>query len=351
MKRVLGTKRLDAPVISGRLDNSSMTVPKRESGNLRQTNGKFSVLQSTGERPKVKLESPASLVEVTAPLSRRLLKPANLALAAGCAVLTVPTMLQVARDSWSTEQGGHGPLVLATGLWALWRELRVSKAEPRAGKLVLSAVALAISLGIFIVARITGILEIEAFAMYGALLSAAYWLVGGAVLRAVWFPLVYLAFTLPPPDTVVAFVTQPIKIAISSWAVTVLHWAGYPIASSGVTITIGQYELLVAAACAGLNSIVTLTALCLFYVYLRHRSNLVAFLVIALAAIPIAVVSNFIRVLTLVLVTYYFGEAAAQGFVHDFAGLLMFAVGLFTVFGIDKLASPLFVDRKERAAA
>jgi exosortase len=260
-------------------------------------------------------------------------------------------MFQVARDTWSTEQGGHGPLVLATGIWALWRELRTQPAEVHPGKLVLSLMLLGISLAIFVVARITGILEIEAFAMYGALVTAAYLLVGGAVIRSIWFPLVYLAFTLPPPDTVVAFVTQPIKIAISSWAVSVLHLAGYPIASSGVTIQIGQYQLLVAAACAGLNSIVTLTALCLFYVYLKHRSNAIALVVISLAAIPVAIISNFVRVLVLVLVTYHFGDAAAQGFLHDFAGLLMFAIALLTIFGIDKLAAPLFVARQSRSAS
>ena len=297
----------------------------------------------------MKFEKPASLVHVSAPVTRRLFAPANVALAVGCAIISLPTMIQVARDSWSTEQGGHGPLVLATGLWALWRELKNSRAEARPGKMPLTAALLALSLGIFIVARITGILEIEAFAMYGALVTAAYAIVGGAVIRAVWFPLVYLAFTLPPPDTVVAIVTQPIKIAISSWAVTVLSWAGYPIASSGVTIQIGQYQLLVAAACAGLNSIVTLTALCLFYVYLRHRSNPIAFVVISLAAIPVAVISNFVRVLVLVLVTYHLGDAAAQGFLHDFAGLTMFAIALLAIFGVDKLASPLFSARQRKA--
>jgi len=71
-----------------------------------------------------------------------------------------------------------------------------------------------------------------------------------------------------------------------------------------------------------------------------------AFVVIALAAIPVAVISNFVRVIALVLITYYFGDAAAQGFVHDFAGLLMFAVALLTIFGIDQLATPLFSKRK-----
>jgi len=290
-------------------------------------------------------ETPLALV--AGPASKQLLTPANIAVAIGAILLAGPTMFQVARDSWSTEQGGHGPLVLATGIWALWRELSAKRVARRPGNAVLSILILATTLTVFVLARITGILEIEAFAMYGALLGAAYLIFGSAVLRAIWFPLVYLAFTLPPPDTVVAFVTQPIKIAISSSVVSLLAALGYPVASSGVTIQIGPYQLLVAAACAGLNSIVTLTALCLFYVYLRHRSNLIAFLVIALAAIPVAIISNFVRVLVLVLVTYHFGDAVAQGFVHDFAGLLMFAVALITIFGVDKLAAPLFVERNK----
>jgi len=299
----------------------------------------------------VNFESPTSLVRAAVPASRRFVTPANLILALGCALLVVPTMLQIARDSWSSEQGGHGPLVLATGLWALWRELRSKKIEFRPAPLLLSLLLVGFTLALFVVARITGVLEVEAFAMYGALISAAYMLLGPALIRTVWFPLVYLAFTLPPPDTVVTAVTQPVKIAISEGAVSLLYLLGYPVASSGVTIQIGQYQLLVAAACAGLNSIVTLTALCVFYVYLRHRSNPVAFLVIALAAIPVAIVSNFVRVIVLVLITYYLGDAAAQGFLHDFAGLLMFAVALLTIFGVDKLADPLFAERKTRQAA
>jgi exosortase len=277
--------------------------------------------------------------------------PANIFLALGCLALFLPTMLQVARDSWSTEQGGHGPLVLATGIWALWRELNASKVQARPGALIPSLLLLGLMLGLFAVARITGVLEVEAFAMYGALISGVYLLWGLALLRAIWFPLVYLAFTLPPPDTVVTAVTQPIKIAISEGAVSLLYLLGFPVASSGVTIQIGQYQLLVAAACAGLNSIVTLTALCVFYVYLRHRSNPIAFVVIALAAIPVAIISNFVRVIVLVLVTYYLGDAAAQGFLHEFAGLLMFSVALLTIFGIDKLAEPLLASRDERVPA
>lgn len=257
-------------------------------------------------------------------------------------LMLVPTMLQVGQFNWTTEQGGHGPIVLATGLWLLWRELKSSPAERKPGNLIFGSIAVGILLMIYAVSRITGILEIEALAMYGAFIMGAYLLFGGKLVRSIWFPLLYLALTLPPPDSVVAAVTQPIKIAISEWAVSLLYALGYPIASSGVTIQIAQYELLVAAACAGLNSIISLGAICLFYGYLRHRTNVAAFAVIAVSVIPIAVFSNFIRVIILILITYYLGESAAQGFLHDFAGLTMFAVALFTVFVIDSLFTQLF---------
>lgn len=293
----------------------------------------------------MKFQNPASLVRLAATSSQNWFAPATIVLLVGTAALILPTMYQVARDTWSTEQGGHGPLVLATGVWAVWRELESRTIARQPGKMSVGLPILALCLAVFLIARITGVLEIEAFSMYGALVTGAYLLFGGALIRHIWFPLVYLAFALPPPDTVVAAVTQPIKIAISSWSVSLLAWLGYPVASSGVTIQIGQYQLLVAAACAGLNSILTLTALCLFYIYLRHRSDPVAFVVVAVAAIPIAVISNFVRVMALVLITYYFGEAVAQGYVHDFAGLLMFSVALVTIFAIDQAAAPLLSDR------
>jgi exosortase/archaeosortase family protein len=71
--------------------------------------------------------------------------------------------------------------------------------------------------------------------------------------------------------------------------------------------------------------------------------------VIALSVIPIAIFSNFVRVLILILITYYLGESAAQGFLHDFAGLTMFAVALLTVFVIDSLFTRLLHLRSAQA--
>jgi exosortase len=273
---------------------------------------------------------------------------AHLILLLGLAAIVGPTMFDVARLTWTTEQGGHAPIILATGGWLLYREIKGSRLRPRPGKLWIGVPLFTVCLLAYMAGRITGILEVEGMAMYATIVAAAYIVVGGALLRAAWFPILYLAASLPPPDTIVSLITQPLKIGISQSAVSLLHNLGYPIASSGVTIQIANYQLLVAAACAGLNSIITLSAICLFYVYLRHRNDVVAFLIVGALIVPVAVFSNFVRVVALVLITYYFGEAAAQGFLHDFAGLTLFLVALISIIGLDSVFTTLRSERKTK---
>ncbi len=60
-----------------------------------------------------------------------------------------------------------------------------------------------------------------------------------------------------------------------------------------------------------------------------------------LAIVPAAIFANFTRVVILIMITYYFGDAAAQGFMHNFAGLTMFTASVLAIFAIDAAASPL----------
>ena len=273
--------------------------------------------------------------------------PALIVLALGAAAIALPTMISVAKESWSTEQGAHGPIVLLTGVWLLFRAWKGS--GPIAPPPVWRPVALMVPiLTLFVVARISQIVEIEGYLMYAVLLTAMYALVGGAMMRRLAFPLIYMAFVFPPPDTVVYALTLPMKIIITKSAVGLLSVIGYPVGYSGVWIQIGQYQLLVAAACAGLNSIISLSVLATFYIYIRHAGDVTRALILALFIVPVAMAANFVRVLILILLTYHAGEAAAQGFLHNFAGMTMFVAALMIMFAIDTAIGP-FVDRLKRA--
>ena len=270
-------------------------------------------------------------------------------LAMGVLILVLPTMYGVASENWSTEQGAHGPIVLFTGLWLLWRlwpEARPLVAPP---PVMRAALGLIVTLPLYLLSRIAQIVEVQGYLMYAVVLATTYALIGLPAMRRLWFPLVYLAFMFPLPDTLVAAMTGSLKTGISHAAVALLYQFGYPIGSAGVVIQVGQFQLLVAAACSGLNSIVALTAISLFYVYMRHQADWRYALLLTLFILPIAIFTNFVRVLILILLTYHAGDAMAQGFLHNFAGLTMFSVALLTIFAIDSVLEPIwrrFIIRK-----
>ena len=262
---------------------------------------------------------------------------APIILAAGSLAFALPTMAFVARESWSGEQGAHGPIVLATGLWLLhrlWPHAREVASRPDRWRVW---TLLLLTLPLYVLARITQVVELEGYLMYGTLLVVLYSMIGGDSLRRLWFPLFYLAFMFPPPETLVAAATTPMKMVLSQAAIRFLDLLGFPVGGRGVMIYIGQYELLVAAACSGLNSIISLSAVSLFYIYIRHQANWRYALFLTILIVPVALAANFIRVLILILLTYYAGEAAAQGFLHNFAGILMFAVALLFIFVLDEI--------------
>lgn len=263
------------------------------------------------------------------------------ALVAGCVALAWPTFAQVVRDSWSTEQGSHGPIVLMTGLWLVTRLWPSARPLFRPPPLLPVAIVIAALAPMLLFARVVQVLEVEGFLMYALLVAALYSVIGWAALRKLWFPLFYLAFVFPLPDTLVALITLPLKDFISRAAVELLHAVGYPIGGMGVTIVIGPYELLVAAACSGLNSIVSLSVIALFYLYVRHGGDWRSALPTAIMIVPFAILANLIRVIILIVLTYHAGDAAAQGFLHDFAGLLMFVVAFGLVILFDSAVARL----------
>lgn len=275
----------------------------------------------------------------------------DLILIAGFLALAVPTMIFVAQSTWSEEQGTHGPIILATGLWLLWHnwhEVRGLIKPPPAWHIV---ALFAVMVPAYFLTRVTQIVELEGYAMYGLALSAFYGIVGWRVIKALAFPLVYLAFAFPPPETVIYTLTLPIKVAITQASIAILQMFGYPIGGTGVMIQIGQYQLLMAAACSGLNSIVSLSALTLFYIYLMHRGEQRMMLLLMLFVLPVAIAANFLRVMILILLTYYGGEAVAQGFLHDLAGITMFLLALMLIFLVDQLLSRFVARRRAESEA
>lgn len=277
-----------------------------------------------------------------AALPRRLpLSSTRLFALLGMGVIAIPTLLRIARDHWGSQEGSQGPIILATGIWLFWRSRKVLLRESRPlaeAVWVLPVIPLVL---IYAFARVYRILPLESAVVYLLTILIAVLYLGPALVRRFWFPFAYLAFLIVPPAILTAELTQPLKIAISAIAVKVLYALGYPVAASGAIIQIGPYELLVRYACAGLGSLLTLCAVGLFYVHLCRETGMRFGAALLVAIVPVAVLANLVRVLIIILLTWYFGAAVGEGVAHELAGLLMFCVAMLGMFAIHGALSAL----------
>ena len=258
----------------------------------------------------------------------------------------LPTYSYLANSSWLKDENGHGPLVLIMSLWLLWRErhaLFAGEATPAVGP---AFGALLLGSLFNVIGHSQGIDTVDAASQIFVLAGLILLLRGWRGLRVCWFPLFFLLFMVPLPGVLVQTLTLPLKWAVSYLAEILLHVAGYPVGRSGVTLTVGQYQLLVADACAGLNSMFTLESLGLFYMKIMDYQSRARNTILAVMIIPISFVSNVVRVMVLVLVTYHFGDEAGQGFLHGFAGMVLFGVALSLTYLFDRLLAARFDENR-----
>ncbi|WP_019918453.1 exosortase B [Methyloversatilis discipulorum] len=269
---------------------------------------------------------------------------------AGMAAMYGPSFHDLFNGIWSTDENAHGPIVLAVALWLLytkWNDI-ADRIEPAPAPILGWPLVVA-SLLFYILGRSQDILIFEIGSLIPMLAGLILVFFGRATLLRLWFPLFFMLFMIPLPGILVDAVTQPMKMGVSWAAEHLLYALGYPIARTGVILVIGQYQLLVADACAGLHSLFTLEALGLLYLNLVRHDSFARNVTLAILIVPISFCANVIRVIVLTLITYHFGDEAGQGFLHGFAGMVLFISALILIIGVDSMLR--FGVRKADAAA
>lgn len=270
-----------------------------------------------------------------------------------CVAITyAPVVHKLAQTVWNTDEQGHGPIIIGVVIWLLWdrRDRLRAVAETSLPAGVSGWLVMLIGLTVYAIGRMLGMTLFEMGSAIPLLAGAIAVTFGWRVVRAAAFPIFFLIFCVPLPGPLVDALTQPLKQGVSWVAEQALYAMNYPISRSGVILFIGQYQLLVADACAGLNSMFTLEALGLLYMNLMGYTSRMRNALLAILIIPMSFCANVIRVMSLSLITYHFGDEVGRGVVHGAAGMLLFIVALLLMFAIDAALGVIFRGTTKRIA-
>ena len=259
----------------------------------------------------------------------------DLAIAAlGLLALFLPTYYDLARTTWTDPHEAHGPFIIAIAVAvgvARWRAFLAARGSAP----IVGSLSLLFGLLLYVLGRSQEFLVLETGSQLPIVAGVILLLKGWQGLRVYWFAVAFLFFSIVWPGWLIDKLTVPLKQGATDITVNTLGALGYPIAATGVIIQIGRYQLLVADACSGLNTMVSLLSVGVLFLYMIRRTNPWWNAAIIIAMPFIAFFANVLRVMALTLITYHFGDKAGQSFLHDFTGIFLFGIALGFVFLLD----------------
>ncbi len=266
-------------------------------------------------------------------------------LAPGLALLYWHVALKLVRDWAADENYSHGFLIVPIALYLAWerrRGLADAPCQPSAAGL---AVIVA-SVAVLAAGTLGAELFLQRVSLLGVLAGAILFAFGRAPLRILAFPLAFLLLMIPIPAILFNQVAFPLQLLASRFGQATLLALGIPVLREGNIITLADVTLEVAEACSGIRSLVSLLTLAIVYGYFVESRSW-ARVALALAAIPVAIVANGLRVAGTGVTAHYWGASAAQGFLHTFSGWLVFLLAFVLLFAVQKVIARVGPHRGE----
>ena len=244
--------------------------------------------------------------------------------------LYLPTLTHLVSQWWNNSNFSHGFIVPLFSGFVIWQERsRLARVNPQPSWSGLVLVGL--GLGVLVVGQLGAELFLSRFSLLIVLAGLTVLLLGWKFFRAILFPWAFLLLMIPPPAIIFNQITFPLQLLASKIASTTLPWMGVPVLREGNIIGLAAMRLEVAEACSGIRSLMSLTTLAVIYGYLMERRISIRIL-LALAAVPIAVAANSLRVVGTGLLVQYWDPDKAEGFFHEFQGWLVFVASLVMLY-------------------
>ncbi len=267
-----------------------------------------------------------------------------LAAVLGCLTWAFWSTLAELAHVWKTnDQYSHGFLVPAFAVVLLWMRRKRLEGQEVRPSLVMGGLLLAVGIGLRLVGVYWYYLWLDTISILPCV-AGVCWLLGGwTAWRWAWPAILYLAFMIPLPFRVATSMSGPLQSLATVTSTFIMQTIGLPALSEGNVIVLNEARIGVVEACSGLRMLVVFVALSAAMALLTRRPWLDK-LILLFSAIPIAIVSNILRITTTGILHETTSSETANAFFHDLGGWLMMPLGLLLLAVEVKLLSYLFVD-------
>lgn len=239
-------------------------------------------------------------------------------------------------SDWANDDNySHGFLIVPVALYFAWERRTALRSAGRNP----SVLGLVVVLG-SLLTLIAGVLGAELFlsrvSIVGLVAGTTLFVLGWEHLRILALPIAFLLLMIPIPAIIFNQIAFPLQLIASQFGETALNVAGIPVLREGNVMILATTTLEVAEACSGIRSLVSLLTLGIVYGYFTDPRNWMRVL-IAASTIPIAIVTNGMRVAGTGIAAHHYGVEAATGFFHTFSGWLVFVVAFALLFVVIRL--------------
>jgi len=250
--------------------------------------------------------------------------------------LYTPVLGRLVRQWYDDPNYSHGFLVPAFCGYLIWnrrQQIAAIKNSPSAW----GAIIALSSVAVLCLGSLGSELFLQRISLVGAIAGLIVYFAGWRRLWAVAFPIAFLLFMIPLPAVIYNQIVFPLQLLASRLATTCLETLNlFPVLREGNLLILDRYTLEVVDACSGIRSLTSLMALAMGYSYLAERRLGVRIFLIA-GMVPVAIVSNGLRVVITAMLVNYFGIGAAEGFAHSFSGLAVFLVSVMLLLALHAL--------------
>ena len=239
-------------------------------------------------------------------------------------------------SAWYTDDNySHGFFIVPLAAYFAWERRAAFTAAPIAPSW-LGLIVVAFSLLLLVAGLMGAELFLSRVSIIGAFTGAILFLFGWQRLRVLLFPLAFLFLMIPLPALIFNKIAFPLQLLASNLGESTIDALEIPILREGNILILANTTLEVAEACSGIRSLVSLFTLGLVFGYFVDPRPWVR-VVIALSAVPVAIVTNGLRVASAGVAAHNYGTAGVEGIFHEFSGGVVFVVAFLMMLGLQRL--------------